>query len=212
VPLTAGTTYGSGATGSVTVTNLNNCGSQMNGDTATAVIDQLTTVGNQVTSAEVQFTCTAGSGPYLSLYGALAYIAVPTTPFQGYYSCESNGAITGFGNDSYLSYLGDLSINTLNQPVVGMAQTIHGGGYWMVASDGGIFASGDAAFQGSIGSHTLNRPIVGMAATSTGAGYWLVAADGGIFGFNAAYLGSLPEVGVSVGDVAGLSTLTGLRF
>ena len=82
----------------------------------------------------------------------------------------------------------------------------------MVASDGGIFASGDAAFQGSIGSHTLNRPIVGMAATSTGAGYWLVAADGGIFGFNAAYLGSLPEVGVSVGDVAGLSTLTGLRF
>jgi len=33
-----------------------------------------------------------------------------------------------------------------------------------VASDGGIFAYGDAAFHGSTGSLTLNKPIVGMAA------------------------------------------------
>jgi hypothetical protein len=38
-----------------------------------------------------------------------------------------------------------------------------GGGYWLVASDGGIFAFGDAAFEGSTGNITLNRPIVGMA-------------------------------------------------
>ncbi|MDP9402880.1 MAG: hypothetical protein M3P85_06000, partial [Actinomycetota bacterium] len=37
------------------------------------------------------------------------------------------------------------------------------GGYWLVASDGGIFAF-DAAFRGSTGALTLNRPIVGMAA------------------------------------------------
>ena len=36
-------------------------------------------------------------------------------------------------------------------------------GYWMVASDGGIFAYGDAAFYGSSGAIHLNRPIVGMA-------------------------------------------------
>ena len=40
-------------------------------------------------------------------------------------------------------------------------------GYWLVASDGGIFSYGDAGFHGSAGALALNRPIVGMAATST---------------------------------------------
>jgi hypothetical protein len=53
----------------------------------------------------------------------------------------------------------------LNQPIVGMAATRDGGGYWMVASDGGIFSFGDASFLGSMGSTRLNQPIVGMAAT-----------------------------------------------
>jgi hypothetical protein len=58
-----------------------------------------------------------------------------------------------------------------------------GNGYWQVASDGGIFAFGHAAFHGSTGGLPLNRPIVGMAATPDGGGYWLVASDGGIFAF-----------------------------
>ena len=41
----------------------------------------------------------------------------------------------------------------LNKPIVGMAPTPDGGGYWMVASDGGVFAFGDAAFEGSLGQH-----------------------------------------------------------
>ncbi len=43
--------------------------------------------------------------------------------------------------------------------------TPDGGGYWLVASDGGIFTFGDAQFWGSTGSIRLNKPIVGMAAT-----------------------------------------------
>ena len=43
-------------------------------------------------------------------------------------------------------------------------------GYWLVASDGGIFAYGDAPFYGSTGNIHLNKPIVGMAATPTGLG------------------------------------------
>ena len=58
-----------------------------------------------------------------------------------------------------------------------------GNGYWLVASDGGIFAFGDAAFFGSTGGAPLVKPVVGMAATASGAGYWLVASDGGIFAF-----------------------------
>ncbi len=76
-------------------------------------------------------------------------------------------------------------------PIVGMAATPDGQGYWLVASDGGIFAYGDAAFFGSHGGSPLNQPIVGMAATPDGQGYWLVASDGGIFAYgDAAFYGS----------------------
>ena len=72
----------------------------------------------------------------------------------------------------------------------------HGGdagraGYWLVATDGGIFSYGDATFYGSTGSIRLNRSIVGMAATPDGHGYWLVATDGGIFSYgDATFYGS----------------------
>jgi hypothetical protein len=44
-----------------------------------------------------------------------------------------------------------------------MASTHDGRGYWLVASDGGIFSFGDAPFFGSTGGQPLNQPIVGMA-------------------------------------------------
>jgi hypothetical protein len=44
-----------------------------------------------------------------------------------------------------------------------MAADATGNGYWLVASDGGIFAFGDASFEGSTGGLRLNRPVVGMA-------------------------------------------------
>ena len=72
-----------------------------------------------------------------------------------------------------------------------MAPTPDGRGYWLVASDGGVFAFGDAGFFGSTGSLVLNRPIVGMAPTTDGRGYWLVASDGGVFTFgDAGFFGS----------------------
>src|SRR6185503_10578163 len=43
-----------------------------------------------------------------------------------------------------------------------------GQGYWLVASDGGIFAFADSAFFGSTGNIKLNQPIVGMSATPSG--------------------------------------------
>jgi hypothetical protein len=44
-----------------------------------------------------------------------------------------------------------------------MQATDDGQGYWFVASDGGIFAYGDAPFNGSMGGRPLNKPMVGMA-------------------------------------------------
>ena len=83
----------------------------------------------------------------------------------------------------------------LNKPVVGIAATSDGGGYYEVASDGGVFSYGDATFYGSTGSIHLNQPIVGMAVTPTGHGYWLVASDGGIFSYgDATFYGSTGSI------------------
>jgi hypothetical protein len=51
----------------------------------------------------------------------------------------------------------------LHEPVVGMGATDDGGGYWIVAADGGVFSYGDAPFGGSEGGTRLNAPMVGIA-------------------------------------------------
>jgi len=79
----------------------------------------------------------------------------------------------------------------LHRPIVGIVSTPNHQGYWLVASDGGVFSFGDARYYGSTGGRRLNQPIVAMAATPDGHGYWLVASDGGIFTFgDAHYYGS----------------------
>ena len=82
----------------------------------------------------------------------------------------------------------------LNQPVVGMAQTGSDQGYWLVASDGGIFAFGDAPFMGSTGGTTSTSPWWAWPPVD-GNGYWLVASDGGIFAFgDAVFHGSTGSI------------------
>jgi len=64
-----------------------------------------------------------------------------------------------------------------------------GVGYWLVASDGGIFAF-DAPFRGSMGDRKLSRAVTGMVRF--GDGYLMVGEDGGIFDFSSrAFAGSL---------------------
>ncbi len=110
-------------------------------------------------------------------------------------------------------YLGSAQHFGLNQPIVGMAATPTGHGYWLVAADGGVFSFGDARFLGSTGSLRLNQPIVGMRATPSGKGYWLVARDGGIFTFgNARFLGSTGDLRLSQPIVGMAATPTGLGY
>src|SRR5204862_192312 len=67
-------------------------------------------------------------------------------------------------------------------------------GYWLVASDGGIFAFGAARLFGSPAALTPHQPSTGMAPTPTGNGYWLTASDGGVFTFgDAGYFGAAPS-------------------
>ena len=59
---------------------------------------------------------------------------------------------------------GRVTIATADNPVsfVNTSRAARAG-YRLVASDGGVFAFGDAAFAGSTGAVPLNRPVVGMA-------------------------------------------------
>ena len=70
-------------------------------------------------------------------------------------------------------------------------------GYYMVASDGGLFPFGSAVNHsyGSTGGQHLNAPIVGMAVTATHNGYYLVATDGGLFPFGDALQHSYGSMG-----------------
>jgi streptogramin lyase len=88
------------------------------------------------------------------------------------------------------------------------------GGYWLDATDGGIFSYGPAArFFGSTGGLVLNKPIVGMAATPDGQGYWLVASDGGIFSFgDAKFFGSAGSIKLNKPIVGMAATPSGLGY
>ena len=75
----------------------------------------------------------------------------------------------------------------------------------MHASDGGIFAFGDAPFFGSsVGS--ASGTTTGMAATPDGGGYWLASNTGAVHHYgNASALGDLPSLRIAVNDVVGIA-------
>ena len=101
----------------------------------------------------------------------------------------------------------------LDQNAVGIAANPAGDGFWLVASDGTVIPSGDAAFYGSMAGQPLNKPIVGMAPTPTGRGYWLVATDGGIFSFgDAVFYGSTGSIRLNQPIVGMTSTRTGRGY
>jgi len=87
----------------------------------------------------------------------------------------------------------------LNSPPVGIAasstSTSAGTGYWIAASDGGVFAEGNAPFLGSMGGQPLSAPIVGIAANPLRTGYYLVGADGAVYAYNAPYHGGVNNAG-----------------
>ena len=114
---------------------------------------------------------------------------------------DSPVSVRGFGGAAALG----APTRALNAPIVAMAATPAGTGYWLLGQDGGIFSYGTAAFYGSTGAMHLNQPVVGIAPTPTGHGYWLVAADGGIFSFgDASFHGSTG--GIAIGsNVAGIA-------
>ena len=119
----------------------------------------------------------------------------------------------GFGDAGFYGSTGSMK---LNAPIISMAATATGRGYWLLASDGGVFSYGDAKFHGSTGNIKLAQPVISMAAAASGKGYWLIARDGGIFSFDVPFYGSVPGIGLCrAAAAAGVQirpTLTGKGY
>uniref|UniRef100_UPI002612C259 G1 family glutamic endopeptidase n=1 Tax=Ferrimicrobium sp. TaxID=2926050 RepID=UPI002612C259 len=94
---------------------------------------------------------------------------IPTPNGKGYWLISKDGGVFDFGDanfygSTYTYGLTGLSgAHPLAAPIVGMAAVPNGGGYWLVAADGGVFDFGDANFHGSLGAQKISAPIVAIA-------------------------------------------------
>ena len=136
---------------------------------------------------------------------SVPHAAAPAPITPNFWLVTPSGAVESYGVPSYGAPSGPL-----NRPIVATVVDQTQGGYWLVASDGGIFAYGDTHFYGSTGSLSLNQPIVGMAQTPDDKGYWMVARDGGIFAFgDAVFYGSTGSIHLNQPIVGMASTSDG---
>jgi hypothetical protein len=148
---------------------------------------------------------TFGSAHFYGSTGAMVLqrpvVAItPTADRSGYWLVASDGGIFAFGNAGYHGSIPGIGLapagtpgtaKRLSAPIVGMVPSVDGGGYFMVASDGGVFAFGDAAFTGSCpGIGGCSGAAVAVMPDATGNGYWVVTATGNVYAF-----GDAPTLG-----------------
>ncbi len=138
-----------------------------------------------------------------------AVAAAATRTRRGLVVAGSTGHVGVVGDAVHVGEPG----GPLNAPILDVAVTPSGRGYWLIARDGGVFTFGDAGFFGSTGGLRLNEPVVGGAATPSGRGYWLVARDGGIFTFgDAVFAGSTGALRLNQPIVGMAPTTTGRGY
>jgi Cu/Zn superoxide dismutase len=126
------------------------------------------------------------------------------------YSSNASGA-PATGPDATTTSTGDAGTRFGCGVVQGVANP--NAGYWLAATDGGVFAYGNAPFFGSMGGTKLVAPVVAIAATPSGLGYWMVASDGGVFAFgDARFLGSMGGRSLNEPIVSLAPTPTGLGY
>ncbi len=109
---------------------------------------------------------------------AAAATSPPASRSLAYDLVAADGAVSSFGGAGNFGGVENIS---LRMPVVGMAVTPDGRGYWIVTANGSVYPKGDARFYGSPGRGPLPGPahrIIAIVATNNGRGYWLCDASG----------------------------------
>ena len=115
--------------------------------------------GNPVSGVTVTFIA-----PSSGASGTFAACAVGNpTAYQCSQITDSSGNATASALTANTS-AGSFQVTANLTDVPSQAFTLRNvAGYWLVASDGGIFTYGDAVYYGSHGGAPLNKPVVGMA-------------------------------------------------
>ena len=67
----------------------------------------------------------------------------------------------------------------LGSPIVSIAATPAGAGYWLVSAAGTVFAYGNVGSDGS--AQDLTAPVVSIVSSPDGTGYWAAGADGNVY-------------------------------
>ena len=140
--------------------------------------------------------------------------AVATADDGGLYLASSDGGVFSLGD---AEFLGSLGATHLNAPIVAITadRFFSGGGYTLIAADGGTFAF-NTGFLGSLAGTHLVAPIVAAFGAVDGSGITMVAADGGVFILgNGQFFGSLggqPLNAPIVGVAPTADTFTGYRL
>ncbi len=144
-----------------------------------------------------------GAAPFDGSTGALRLqrpvVGITRTPDNsGYWLAASDGGVFAF-NAPFVGSIPGLGLHpagsglphSLNQPIVGMVPSANGQGYYMVASDGGVFAF-NTTFAGSCpGIGGCSGTAVAVASDASGNGYWLATNTGHVYSFGGApYFGA----------------------
>jgi hypothetical protein len=136
----------------------------------------------------------------------LAAVGLASTPSgRGYWIATADAHVVAFGDAVLFSATGGPLADAASAAAAGAARTVTGGGstgpssvsgapvvaiaaspdgkgYWLLTRDGGVFSFG-VPFHGSVPDRQPYAKAVELRATDTGAGYYVAGGDGAVFAF-----------------------------
>ena len=119
----------------------------------------------------------------------------------GYWVLGADGSLAAHGRTPKLAArIGPAVRVDAGDPVVGMAATPDGRGYWTVTGRGVVRALGIADPLGEPRPDQLDAPVVAITATPDGTGYWLLTSKGTVLRYGSAAV--LPPAAKTFGDAS----------
>jgi hypothetical protein len=103
--------------------------------------------------------------------------ALGGTGVVGLYQAGAFGELMTYGD---ARYYGDLSHVAIESPILAVAATPSGEGYWLMEASGRTHPFGDAADLGSPGLPDAEYGVA-LATTPSGKGYWIASQTGGVY-------------------------------
>jgi hypothetical protein len=116
----------------------------------------------------------------------------PTADRAGYWMVATDGGMFAFGDARFFGSIPGVGLapadsaapKRLAAPIVAMVASPTGQGYLLVASDGGVFAFGNALFHGSCpGIGGCNGSVIAVVPDAGEHGYWVVTSTGRVYPF-----------------------------